>query len=361
MSGETIQRRNKFWFWIGSIACLLIMTTIGVVYAKSTKVEEPAQAAIKLPLEAKREKAELILTDKGRTFILNLSSIGYDGKQFSSIDQKSLRSWLQQVKKKVDQKPVNAKADRINGAIKVGKMGHLMDLKKLEAKLANLEKYINRPLEIPMMEKKPQVTSQDIKLADKQLIGSYTTYFDGKNANRTTNIRLASQAINNLVLLPGEKFSFNDVVGERTEQRGYKKAGVIVKGEFSEGIGGGICQVSSTLYNSVDRAGLKIVRRFSHSATVTYVPPNRDATVSWGGPDFRFENDLEKPIVLKVKVGSDRMVVETYTVPGIKVKGRVVPDAPTSVIQTPAQPMPQTGSQQPVTTLPMPQNQSNQT
>lgn len=355
LSGERIQKRNHMWFWIGGIVCLVIIT-VGIVYAKSTKQDEPAQAAIKLPLEAKREKAELILTTKGQTFALNLSSVGYDGKQFSSIDQKSLLQWLQQVKKKVDQKPVNAKADRINGTIQKGKVGQLMDLEKLEAKLQNIEKYINQPIEIPMIEKQPQVTSQDIKLADKQLIGTYTTYFDGKNINRTINIRLASQAIDNLVLLPGEKFSFNQVVGERTEQRGYKKAGVIVKGEFSEGIGGGICQVSSTLYNSVDRAGLKIVRRFSHSATVTYVPPNRDATVSWGGPDFRFENNLEKPIVLKIKVGSDRMVVETYTVPGIKVKGRVVPDAPTSVIQTPAQQKPQTAPQKPVTNLPMTQN-----
>ena len=78
-------------------------------------------------------------------------------------------------------------------------------------------------------------------------------------------------------------------------------AKIIVRGEFSEGIGGGICQISSTLYNAVDRAGLKIVERYSHSRSVPYVPPGRDATVNWGGPDFSFKNNYNQPILIRAQ------------------------------------------------------------
>lgn len=87
----------------------------------------------------------------------------------------------------------------------------------------------------------------------------------------------------------------------RTPDKGYMKAPVIVRGELSEGVGGGICQVSSTLFNAVDRAGLEIVQRYSHSRRVPYVPPGRDATVSWGGPDLRFQNKYNQPVLIRAK------------------------------------------------------------
>src|SRR5690606_24482567 len=114
-----------------------------------------------------------------------------------------------------------------------------------------------------------------------KLIGQYVTYYNSRNKNRSHNISLAAKSINNYVLFPGEVFSFNKVVGQRTISKGYMRAKVIVRGEFSEGIGGGICQVSSTLYNAADHAGLKIMQRYSHSRSVPYVPPGRDATVNW--------------------------------------------------------------------------------
>jgi len=204
-----------------------------------------------------------------------------------------------------------------------------MDLKTIEEDwLPHLSDYINEPQDIPLIEDKPRVTEADLQRVNQRRIGRYTTYFDASNVNRTTNIRLSADAINNLVLNPGESFSFNQVVGQRTAERGYKPATVIVSGEYSEGIGGGICQTSSTLYNSVDAAGLQVTARYSHSKEVTYVPSGRDATVSWGGPDFRFVNSLEKPILLRTYVGDGFITVSVYTTPDAQASPRQVPPAP---------------------------------
>ncbi len=118
--------------------------------------------------------------------------------------------------------------------------------------------------------------------------------------NRSINIALASSEINDLILAPGETFSFNEVVGERTEQRGYQIAHVYSNGEVIDGIGGGICQVSSTLYNATLFADLEIVDRGSHQFTVGYVPLGRDATVSYGYKDYAFANNTPYPIKVEV-------------------------------------------------------------
>nr|WP_255724736.1 VanW family protein [Shimazuella soli] len=146
-------------------------------------------------------------------------------------------------------------------------------------------------------------------------------------------MRIASKSINNIILLPGEIFSFNKIVGERTYQKGYRVARKIVKGEYSEGIGGGICQISSTLFNSVDEAGLFIVKRFSFNSLTTYVPSGRDATVSWGGPDFRFKNNLDKPILIRSQVKEGKVTITTYSVPNVKLRPKKVKGAPSKVSQ----------------------------
>src|SRR5699024_2272393 len=101
---------------------------------------------------------------------------------------------------------------------------------------------------------------------------------------------------------------------------------VIVKGELSEGIGGGICQVSSTLYNAVDLVGLDIVKRYSHSRSVPYVPPGRDATVSWFGPDFVFKNPYNQPILIRAFAKDGNMIVTLYSSDSIQIKRRDIPD-----------------------------------
>src|SRR5699024_4389198 len=120
-------------------------------------------------------------------------------------------------------------------------------------------------------------------------------------------------AIDSHVVFPGETFSFNKIVGKRTEEKGYKRAPVIVKGELAEDIGGGIRQTSSTLYNAVDLKGIEIVERYSHSRTVPYVPYGRDATVAWCGRDLSSKNKLHQPILIRAKAANGKMEINFFS------------------------------------------------
>lgn len=181
--------------------------------------------------------------------------------------------------------------------------------------------------EVPRLAIHANVDSELLAHIREKTIGSYATFYNSNNRNRSFNIALAAKSINNYVVFPGETFSFNLAVGKRTAAKGYLRASVIVRGELSEGIGGGICQVSSTLFNSVDRAGLKIVRRYSHSRSVPYVPPGRDATVSWDGPDFTFQNQYNQPILIRSNAGGGTIIVSLYSSQVIEHKPREVPSA----------------------------------
>lgn len=144
------------------------------------------------------------------------------------------------------------------------------------------------------------------------VIATYSTDYSTSSANRKTNIQLASSKINGLILNPGQVFSFNDIVGPRTEATGYKMAHVYSGSKVVDGIGGGICQVSSTLYNSVVLADLEIVYRTNHSMPVSYVPLGRDATVSYGTIDFKFKNNKETPIKLEAIADGNNLTINVY-------------------------------------------------
>lgn len=145
-------------------------------------------------------------------------------------------------------------------------------------------------------------------------IASFTTKTTA-NSKRNTNVKLAAQAINGTVLQPGEEFSFNGTVGERTEAKGYKGAAAYNNGEVVEEIGGGVCQVSSTLYNAVLKAGLKTTVRRSHTFEPSYVTPGTDATVSWGGPDYKFVNNSSAAIGIRASYADQTTTVSIYAIP----------------------------------------------
>lgn len=135
------------------------------------------------------------------------------------------------------------------------------------------------------------------------------------NSNRNTNIKLAAQAINGIVVQPGQEFSFNETVGQRTEAKGYKGAAAYNNGEVVQEIGGGVCQVSSTLYNAVVKAGLKTTVRRSHTYEPSYVTPGTDATVSWGGPDYKFVNNSDAGIGIRAHYADQSLTVSIYGIP----------------------------------------------
>lgn len=169
---------------------------------------------------------------------------------------------------------------------------------------------------IPLKLTKPQVLTSDIgNEAFPDLLATFSTKYNAGNAGRSENMRLAANKINGFVLLPGETFSYNKVVGKRTVEAGYKEAAVYVSGKVVNGIGGGICQVSSTLYNSVLLSNLDIVERRNHYFKTSYVDVGRDATVSYGSIDFKFKNNRQYPIKILCYVKNGVCKVDIY---GIK-------------------------------------------
>ena len=154
-------------------------------------------------------------------------------------------------------------------------------------------------------------TLRDVKF-DTRLLSSFTTYFDGTNENRAHNIRLAAEKINGQVLENGQSFSFNSTVGERTEARGFKTAKIIEKGEFVEGIGGGVCQVSTTLFNAAVLSGCKISEYHPHSLSVSYVPPSCDAMVSGTYFDLKFENVTGRTLYIRALSGNNFVKFNIY-------------------------------------------------
>lgn len=153
--------------------------------------------------------------------------------------------------------------------------------------------------------------------APGQEIGSFSTSLAGRSAEgRVINIKLASEKLDGTILMPGEILSFNDTLGDSNlPSGGWQLATVIVGKEFVQGYGGGICQVSSTLYNSVLRAGLQVEERYTHSLPVGYVEPGQDATVSYPELDFRFRNNLNQPVRLRALIENGLVTCKLYALP----------------------------------------------
>ena len=166
---------------------------------------------------------------------------------------------------------------------------------------------------IPAVITYPAVTSAYLEAEfTDTVIGTYSSNYSTSTSNRKSNISLASAKINSVVLNPGDVFSFNNVVGPRTAETGFKEAHVYSGNKVVEGIGGGICQVSSTLYNAVVRADLEIVYRTNHSIPVSYVPIGCDATVSYGTIDFKFKNNKDTPVKIECIADGNNLTVNIY-------------------------------------------------
>lgn len=142
-------------------------------------------------------------------------------------------------------------------------------------------------------------------------LGEYTTTVGG-SADRRSNVKLAGQKCNGTILLPGETFGYNEVVGQRTAEAGFKAAAAYLNGETVQELGGGVCQVSSTLYCAVMYSNLEIVERHNHTYASSYVPLGMDATVSWGGPDFVFRNNTDYPIKVVCSYANDKITFQIY-------------------------------------------------
>lgn len=166
----------------------------------------------------------------------------------------------------------------------------------------------------------PSITKEDLeKNLFKDVLGEYTTTVNGSSV-RKNNVRLAGEKCN-VILLPGEEFSYNQTVGKRTKENGFGEAGAYLNGETVQEVGGGVCQTSSTLYNAVVLANLEVTERTNHTYISSYVPIGRDATVSWGGPDFKFKNNRDYPIKIEASYAGGKL---TCKIIGTDVDGSYV-------------------------------------
>ena len=186
----------------------------------------------------------------------------------------------------------------------------------VEAAKALIASEVKDEYQIQLIITKPKVTVSQIgSEAFPDRLSNFTTRYDASAKDRTTNLVIACQKLNGKVIMPGETFSYNKTLGKRTAAAGYKNAAVYENGQVVDGIGGGICQISSTLYNAVLMANLEIVERRNHQFVTSYLPAGKDATVAYGTIDFKFKNTRQYPIRLSA---SAKNGIATISIYGIK-------------------------------------------
>ena len=241
---------------------------------------------------------------ESNTAIINIPVVN---KEADQIDLEKIHSEIYKEAKDayVTQEPltVHPNVNGVDFAISMDEAKNLIQEDK--------EEYII-PLKITIADKTVSDLGEE---AFPNTLGTFTTRYDASNKNRSNNISLASEKIDGTVIMPGEIFSYNQTVGKRTIDAGYAEAGAYAGGKVIQEVGGGICQVSSTLYNAVLYANLEIVDRSNHYFQTSYVDAGRDATVSWGTVDFKFRNNRQYPI--KIEAVSKNGVTK-ISIKGIK-------------------------------------------
>ena len=232
---------------------------------------------------------------------------------------------------KVCTKPVDAYYDKEEGKLVPHIVGYEFDKEEAKSVLSKLGE--NEKAEITLTVTMPKVLDADITGAMfKDVIASYTTNYNAGDTNRSYNMYLAASKVNGTVLEPGAVFSYNRVVGDRTVAAGYKIAKVYEAGRVVDGLAGGICQVSSTIYNAALYANMDIVERKNHSFPVSYTPMGQDATVAQGFIDFKFKNTFSRPVKITASVSGGVCRVEIL---GIKEQNIKVEIYNNTISQTP--------------------------
>ncbi len=202
--------------------------------------------------------------------------------------------------------PVEPRIDKASGRIIPEKDGNLLDVVGCQEMIMNAP--AGAQLEVPLLPVKPRYSSLELAAA-QEVVGQYQTWVSG-SSDRHQNIALAARGVNNVLLWPGESFSFNDTVGPRTPERGYLPAPIFLLGAQVMDYGGGVCQVASTVYNAALNAGLRIDERHAHTRPVHYVPEGHDATVAYPYLDLRFSNTREGPLIVKSGLSGGRLWVK---------------------------------------------------
>jgi len=292
-------------------------------FFKEAGIEVDINGAVEQALRLRKKSSSLLIRDGKKEYVLKLPLV---------LNKKTAGKYLEKIAAEINHNPVDARYFLNNGKPKVlySSSGRRVDI---EATIEYFQKILNstdseskKSLIIPVIVDtvEPRVKTKDIE--DKKinvLRGTYTTKFNERFSSRVNNIAAAAEAINGVVIPPGFTFSFNETVGPRTEENGYEEALVIVKNEFVEGVGGGVCQASTTLYNAALRANLDIKERYKHSKLVNYVPPGLDAAVAFGFLDLKLSNNTESYLVINAQVENNSLTINIFGEAGIWPKVKI--------------------------------------
>jgi len=230
------------------------------------------------------------------------------GRDFSGMLPEEVAADIEYLAIKHQKLPREPGLDKRTGQITGEATGVVIDVPGSVNKVLNAAE--GQHLELETITVYPRYSRRDLENAN-QILGSYESWISG-SYQRYSNIELASSCLNNSVIWPGEVFSFNQTVGPRTVERGFMPAPVILMGARELDYGGGVCQVSSTLYNTVLASGLKITERHQHSLPVSYVPAGSDAAVDYGHMDLRFKNTSQDLVIIKAGVSRGRVWVQLW-------------------------------------------------
>lgn len=229
----------------------------------------------------------------------------------------NIKQFIEKVKTDINHPPVNASIDKIvKGKPSIVKevIGRKVDENKLYNDIVSSISYHspdNVTINVATMEEKPAITEAALSTIDS-LVSTFTTHYSTASVGRAENIAIAAAKLNGKLVMPNEEFSFNKATGARTLENGFKGAPVIVKGKLVDGVAGGVCQVSTTLYNSIIKLGIKPLERRNHSLAPAYIGPGYDATVA-EYIDYKFKNTLKYPLYIESKAGNGKVTFNIYS------------------------------------------------
>ncbi|WP_297134805.1 VanW family protein, partial [Terrisporobacter sp.] len=292
--------------------------TITFKYKDNTWKVEPEEIDTDYDIDKTIENA-FNINRKGNIFsnifVTMKSYLGIENDVNVSLNcnEEKVKAKLEEISKEINIEMVNASLEFVNGKPNVTKekTGIILDIKESINHFKNSLQEGLLEDDLVVIKVEPEVKSEDLKKVDT-LLGSYSTRLTDSSAGRVENIKIATERTSGVLLMPGEEFSYNEHTGKRTAENGYKDATVIVKGEAIQGIGGGVCQVSTTLYNSVLYSGLEIVKVKNHSIPSSYVQKGRDAAVTDTGLDFVFKNNYSQPIYIKNVFANNTIICQVY-------------------------------------------------
>jgi vancomycin resistance protein YoaR len=269
--------------------------------------------------------------------IARLLELPADGRRGLHIGGKGASAWFTALSKRVDRKPVDANWAISSKGIRVvpDEPGYLLDVPHSAGAVlgaALVTEPTLRSAKLVVEKSEASRTTADAKAMQiRGLVASYQTIYGG-DPNRIHNVQLVSHLVDGHTIAPGATFSFNQATGARTADKGFKEAPVIINGELQTGLGGGVCQVSTTVFNAAYEAGLPIVSRTNHALYISHYPQGRDATVNYPDVDLKFVNDTGHWLLLRTWVGSSSLTVALY---GTPVHRRVVSEVSPLVVTGP--------------------------